>query len=94
MENSTRTRTIKRDLKMPIYEFRCLKCGDVFEILFKSASDEQKLVCPKCESEELERVLSRTNYVMGMKSRPKPKITTKSCGGGTCATIDIPGPSE
>jgi len=94
MKNSKNKIRDKEGAKMPIYEFRCLKCGDVFEILFKSASDEQKLVCPKCNSEELERVLSRTNYVMGMKSRPKPKITTKSCSGGTCATIDIPGPTK
>ena len=80
---------------MPIYEFRCLQCGEVFEKLFRKSDAESVLACPECKSEELERVLSRTNYVKGMRGTPNPKITTKSCGGaGTCATIDIPGPPE
>jgi putative FmdB family regulatory protein len=42
---------------MPIYEFRCLGCGHVFEFL-KLKKEAEEMKCPKCNSEEVERVLS------------------------------------
>ncbi len=41
---------------MPIYEYRCRQCGDVFEkILFR---DTETAECPSCQGRELERLLS------------------------------------
>jgi putative FmdB family regulatory protein len=40
---------------MPIYEYRCKSCEHEFEALVRSGSTPK---CAKCESEELERVLS------------------------------------
>ena len=82
---------------MPIYEFRCLKCDAVFELLKMSPEDEVEMKCPECDNQEVERVLSCVSYVMGNSSSgqsKKTKVTSKSCSGGTCATIDIPGPSR
>jgi putative FmdB family regulatory protein len=42
---------------MPLYEFKCLGCGNCFEALVRS-SDTKKPSCPSCGSEELERLLS------------------------------------
>ena len=50
---------------MPIFEFRCLECGDVFEKLFVHSDDEIDLGCPQCQSQSCERVVSRANYAMG-----------------------------
>ncbi|ACX53165.1 regulatory protein, FmdB family [Ammonifex degensii KC4] len=76
---------------MPIFEFKCSDCGHLFEKLFLDSKEEVVLECPQCHSHNLERVVSRVNYVMGTKGKG-PKITTKSCGpGSTCATIEIPG---
>ncbi|MGM0404088.1 MAG: FmdB family zinc ribbon protein, partial [Thermodesulfobacteriota bacterium] len=48
---------------MPIYEFRCLKCGNVQEIIVtKSESDSVEMKCNACESSDLERVLSAASY--------------------------------
>lgn len=80
---------------MPIFEFRCLQCGKLFEKLFILGSMEQvEIACPACGSDSFERVISRTNYVMGSgKGGNKPSITTKSCGsGGSCTSFEIPGP--
>ncbi|MEW5952458.1 MAG: zinc ribbon domain-containing protein [Bacillota bacterium] len=79
---------------MPIYEFRCLKCGELFEKLFVSAGAKVELSCPKCQSDMLERVISATNYAMGSaKGGSKPTVTTKSCSSGNkCSTLEIPGP--
>lgn len=73
---------------MPIYEFRCLECGHVFEFL-KLKKESEGMKCPKCHSAEVERVLSTIN--VGRTSSGKTTSTVKSCGGGTCASIEVPG---
>ena len=82
---------------MPIYEFRCFSCGNCFELLSVRQDDTLEMKCPECEGVELERVMSCVSYTMGKSSSVqsgKTKITSKSCSGGSCATIDIPGPSR
>ena len=82
---------------MPIYEFRCLSCSRCFELISVRKDDSVEMKCPDCESAEVERVMSCASYVMGGSSsgsEEKTKVTSKSCSGGTCATIDIPGPSR
>jgi len=73
---------------MPIYEFRCLGCGHVFEFL-KLKKETEGMKCPKCSSSEVERVLSRVS--VATSNSGKSTSTVKSCGGGTCATIEVPG---
>jgi len=81
--------------KMPIYEFRCVKCGQVFEKLFMSKNEVADMSCPHCKSNIVERVVSRTNYVTALpKEAKKPKITQRSCAGGSCMSIDLPGPTK
>ena len=41
---------------MPLYEYKCLGCGNQFELLILKS--EQKVACPTCQSELVERVLS------------------------------------
>ena len=41
---------------MPIYEYRCEDCGRRFEELVMNSS--QKVVCPDCASDDVERELS------------------------------------
>jgi len=79
---------------MPIYEFRCLQCGKVFELLKMKKEDESlKMKCPKCSSPDVERVLSTIN--VGTSARgSKAKSTVKSCSSGSCSTIEVPGPSR
>lgn len=81
---------------MPIFEFRCLECTEVFEMLFMNSDDKVDLVCPKCQARSCERVVSRANYAMGVGPGGKqPKVTTKSCGpSNQCTTLDLPGPEK
>lgn len=47
---------------MPIYEYRCQKCGKELEVLHK-VSDPAPAVCPECKAENsLERLVSRTSF--------------------------------
>jgi len=41
---------------MPIFEYRCRDCGAQFEKIVRSSSDG--VVCERCESQHLERLLS------------------------------------
>lgn len=43
---------------MPIYEYRCKRCLGDFETLVWSSQEELNLTCPKCKSEDVERILS------------------------------------
>jgi putative FmdB family regulatory protein len=81
---------------MPIFEFRCLECGNIFEKLFVNSNDKVDLECPECQSCTLERVVSKTSHVMGVgPGGKKPKISEKSCApGNRCMTLDLPGPTK
>lgn len=46
---------------MPIYEYKCGKCG-VFELIQRITEDSIKR-CPKCKS-KVERIVSRTSFVL------------------------------
>ena len=78
---------------MPIFEFRCLECGDIFERLFMNSNEQVDMACPKCKSQSTERVVSRTNYALGVGAGGnQPKMTTKHCGpSNQCTTLELPG---
>src|SRR5579872_3095923 len=43
---------------MPLYEYRCRKCGKSFELLRRMHDSDRDLQCPECESVEIERQIS------------------------------------
>ena len=43
---------------MPIYEYECASCEQVFEELILRRSDEDDLACPRCATPHPRRVLS------------------------------------
>lgn len=81
---------------MPIFEFRCLDCGNIFEKLFFASDEQVDIRCPDCQSFSFERVVSRTNYALAPgPGGKKAKYTTKSCGPSSqCMTLDLPGHSR
>lgn len=60
---------------MPIYEFKCRKCGEAFEILFRSGDDKEGVACPKCRSKRTQRLMSAFSGKVGGAS------SGSSCGG-------------
>jgi putative FmdB family regulatory protein len=80
---------------MPIYEFKCLECENICELLLINANDTVEMKCSKCSSNNLERVMSTTNYAMGGSGgNSSPKAQTRSCSSGSCTTVDLPGHSR
>lgn len=79
---------------MPIYEFRCIKCGNIEEVLFISSREEIELRCKQCGGDELERIVSRTSHFVkpSSSSGEGPYVTNRSCSpGSSCSTITLPG---
>jgi putative FmdB family regulatory protein len=80
---------------MPIYEFKCLDCNEVLEILFVRSDDSAEIRCKACGSEHLERILSAASHAMapsagGGASSGAP-AQTRSCSSGSCSTWTLPG---
>ena len=43
---------------MPLYEYRCTKCGEQFEVRQSMGEDGSKLNCPKCQAGKPVRLMS------------------------------------
>ncbi len=58
---------------MPIYEYKCKKCGDKFELRLGFFHNKKSVRCPKCGSDDPDRVYS-------------PFLTDSHSGGSSCST--------
>ncbi len=64
---------------MPVYEYKCKKCGEIFEIL---VFGNKTIKCPKCESEEVTKIFS--TFVTKGVQKGNSKCT--SCGLSSCSS--------
>lgn len=64
---------------MPLFEYKCSECEDQFEELV-SGSDP-RIVCPKCGSDKVSRLLSVFAASGGSSSSGLP-CGQSSCGSG------------
>jgi putative FmdB family regulatory protein len=81
---------------MPIFEFKCSKCEAFFEVIAMNSKDDEAVNCPKCNSNEFERVVSMTNFKMAGPSSSSQKgisTQTRECSSGNCTTYTVPGDS-
>jgi putative FmdB family regulatory protein len=62
---------------MPIYEYRCRKCGEVFERYMKVNESGESLTCPYCGEKKPEKILSSFSSSKGSES------SSCSSGGGS-----------
>jgi putative FmdB family regulatory protein len=85
---------------MPIYEFKCLKCNEHVEFLVMNRDDEFEMKCANCDSADFERIISSTNYSMGVGAgngsgtNTGVATETRTCQSGSCTTYEIPGPTR
>ena len=54
---------------MPIYEYRCLRCGHVFAQLVRTFSAVTTPVCRRCGSGEVRKLISRVTVLKSEESR-------------------------
>ncbi|MBO5781988.1 MAG: zinc ribbon domain-containing protein [Opitutales bacterium] len=68
---------------MPIFEYKCKKCGEVFEVVL--VSSRQKPKCPACKSSSLEKLISAFSPAPSQKSkRGCPEGHGECCGNCGC----------
>ncbi|HYL80185.1 MAG TPA: zinc ribbon domain-containing protein [Candidatus Acidoferrum sp.] len=58
---------------MPIFEYKCLSCSHVFEVMVQRTGSGPKPACPECGQADPERLWSPISGGTGK---------TGSCGGG------------
>jgi len=63
---------------VPIYEYRCQRCGSRFEKLVRLAQADQPVVCPNCGADATERLLS----AFSARTTGEAATTPCSTGGG------------
>ena len=44
---------------MPIYEYECSGCGERFDKLIRNIEKPPKIICPSCESLDVQRLISK-----------------------------------
>jgi putative FmdB family regulatory protein len=67
---------------MPIYEYRCADCDDMFEVLLKAG--ESPTGCPRCRGKHLNRQLSRFAAARAAGSESQTGSATNGAMGGCC----------
>ena len=77
---------------MPIYEYRCKRCGAISEYLIVTGKDED-ILCEDCGSSDMERILSVASFITGAPERAagrtccgrEERCETPPCSdGGSC----------
>lgn len=69
---------------MPIYEYQCKGCHEVFEVLVMG-SRGRDASCPGCGSREIERLLSTFSFSgHGIRSRSGQGASCSSCSASSC----------
>ncbi|MFU8819114.1 MAG: FmdB family zinc ribbon protein [Desulfurivibrio sp.] len=47
---------------MPIYEYRCQQCKNLFEALVGSSRERDQTRCPQCDGDQVQRVISAGSF--------------------------------
>ena len=55
---------------MPIYEYRCSNCGNIFEMMRPASEADSPARCPSCGKEESQRLVSAFASKTGAYIRP------------------------
>ena len=62
---------------MPIYEYRCKKCGEKFEKLVRFGTSTSEIECPECGGRKVEKLISAFSARMS---------STAAASASACAT--------
>lgn len=68
---------------MPIYEYQCTQCHGHFQRLVRGFSDPADLACPRCQSAQVTRQMSRVAQI-----RSESSHADRLMADGTLAHVD------
>ena len=72
---------------MPLYEYRCNRCGACFEHLARSSSSPAP-ICPKCGHHKTSRQLS--SFSASIRGSSGSACSSGTCSTGACSTGTCP----
>ena len=74
---------------MPIFEYKCEDCNNMFEILHKSTNTQDEVFCPDCKSTNYKKLISVFSSKISSSSPDFGGCSEGSCGmpqyGGGCS---------
>jgi putative FmdB family regulatory protein len=69
---------------MPMYDYRCRKCGKVFEELVASSTvPDSEIQCPHCKAKEADRLLSAPSIALKTSVTPQSDYACRTNPGFT-----------
>ena len=75
---------------MPVYDYKCRKCGAIFEKFLRSISAAASIKCEKCGSAKVEKMVTCCAISSGGKSEnagsSKSSHSCGSCSSHSCST--------
>ena len=77
---------------MPLYDYLCVDCGKISEILI--AGDAYRLKCNSCGSTNLKKMLSAPSSLSGIQTNRMPSAGDTSCCGSNPASAGCSGPGS
>ncbi len=66
---------------MPIFSYICKDCGEKFDLFIRIGGKDEKLICKKCGSKNIQKTFS--SFSLGSSSSKGSK-SDSSCPTGTC----------
>jgi len=72
---------------MPIFEYKCNNCNKKFDVLHKSALNQEEVICPDCQSHNNQKLFSSFSASTGSQSFE----SIPSCGNGNCSMPSMGG---
>jgi putative FmdB family regulatory protein len=69
---------------MPIFEYKCSECNTKFEVLHKSATRDDEVSCPNCNSFKNKKLFSTFSSSINSDSQP----SSGGCKTGYCGMPD------
>jgi len=67
---------------MPIYSYICKDCRERFDLFAGIGGKDEKLVCKKCKSKNIEKTFS--SFGVGSSVQKGRSEAESSCSTGTC----------
>ena len=64
---------------MPIYEYRCQECKNLFEAIFTSTEASAEVTCPKCNSSAVKKTISASSFRISSGSSSIPSGALSGC---------------
>jgi putative FmdB family regulatory protein len=68
---------------MPVYDYRCERCGMLYDVYHKVKEIKEDVVCPSCSSREHTRLMSVPS--LSVAGKTSGDVGSCECGnGGEC----------